>query len=127
MALQIIKEILSGKKLDFEEVREIVIKHGFGVTSFTHKGVNCGMSRGINYALLSKGIQVAEVEDAIDRFLDGDFGDFYEHDETPTPGREYGCYPSSYGSDPNAGAIMIHRKPSNMAPWELAVYFQFER
>ena len=127
MALPISKELLEGKILGFKEVREIVIKHGFGLTPFTHKGIPCGMSHGINYALLSKGIPVAEVEAAIDRFLVGDFGSFYEHDEAPTPGQEYGCYPSAYGSDPDVGAIMVHREPSNMVPWDLVVYFQFER
>lgn len=127
MALQLTKEILEGKKLSFNEIEDMVVKNGFGLEPFTHKGVACAMSHGIHYALLSKGLPIAEVEAALDRFLAGDFGSFYAHDEAPTPGREYGCYPSAYGSDPDAGAIMVHREPSNMVPWDLVVYFQFER
>lgn len=121
-------EVLKGEKLNFEEIQEIVIKNGFGVTPFVHNGIDCGMSNGINYALLAKSIQMSEVESALNRFLAGDWGTFYDiPGDIVYPGREYGEYPSSYGSKTTNGAIMVHREPHPLAPWDVVVYFQFER
>lgn len=127
MALPITTEILEGKKLDLQTIEKMVVKNGFGVTTFTHKGVLSAISHGINYALLSKSFEIADVERALDRFLSGDFGTFYCEDEEPVVGCEYGCYASKFGDTPSSGAIMVHRENSPRASWEVVAYFQFER
>lgn len=127
MALPIPAELLTGKQLGFEDIKQLVIKHGFGVVPATHNGLKCGISHGIDYALLTKGITVEEVAQAFDRFLSGDFGTFYEEGETPRLGHEYGEYPSSFGNTTGTGAIMVHREVCPQVPWSVVAYFQFER
>ena len=123
MALELVKELLEGKTLTFEDVYRIVVKgNRFGRESAEHRGIPVYFSHGINYAVLGKGIAVEELNEAYDRFLAGDFGNFYESGEYPTPGNEYGMYPSSYGTTTAAGAIMVHRERG-----EIIAYFQFER
>lgn len=126
MTLPIPPELLTGQKLTFSDVQRIVIEHGFGTVPFDHHGHDCFMTHGINYAMLSKAIPQEEVIDALDRFFRNDFGNMYDWDESPTPGREYGCYPSAYGKEPSDGSIMVHRQF-----WQgkerVTVYFQFER
>lgn len=132
MALPVNAELLRGKKLSFEEIKELVIKNGFGAESFAHEGNFCLLSRGVHYALLCNAIALSEVETALQRFLNGDWGMFYEHPEDsifPGFGFEYGQYESSYGSEPGNGAIMIHREPFAGVVGNscIVVYFQFER
>lgn len=127
MALPIPSEILSRKKLSFDEIKDLVQKCGFGTTLFLHKGITYGTSHGIQYALISKSIPRTEIETAIDRFLSGDWGSFYEPGEHVCPGHEYGQYPSALGSETHNGSIMIHREPNPVFPWNVVVYFQFER
>lgn len=127
MALPIAAELLTGEKLSLDTIKDMVIKHGFGVTPFEFEGVLCGMSHGINYALLSKSIQVEEIESALRRFMARDYNTFYDWSETPQVGYEYGEYPSSLGSKSTTGAIMVHTELSPKVPWNVVVYFQFER
>ena len=127
MALPITPELIEGKELSFKEIQEMVIKYGFGLTPFDIHKIHCAMSHGINYALLTHSISVSELESAIARFMNGDWGTFYDFDEEPIKGKEYGCYPSSFGDNMQNGAIMVHREQNPMIPWELVAYFQFER
>ena len=122
MSLPIPIELLRHDKLDFGQIKGLVIKHGFGLTTFEHKDTPCAMSHGVNYALLSHGIQLEELTAALDRFMAGDWGNFYDVDEEPSIGQEYGQYPSSFGSETDTGAIMIHREND-----QVKAYFQFER
>ena len=126
--MHIAPDELKDRKLTYKELQDLVIKNGFGVLPFEYKGVACGVSHGIDYALVSKSIKVEQVTDALDRFLAGDWGTFYDiPGDIVFPGREYGEYPSSYGSKTTNGAIMVHREPHPLAPWAVVVYFQFER
>lgn len=84
-----------------------------------------GYSAGILLAIDKVEGFAAAVEEALDKFCIGDFGDFYEYGEKPTPGREFGSYESPLGNDLYTGAIVVHREP--MLAYELVVYFQFER
>lgn len=126
MALPITKEMLSGEKLDLRTIEKMVKEHGFGAEPFRHKGHPYFLTRGPHFAMVSQSMDPKEVEDALDRFFRNDFGTMYDVDERPTPGWEYGCYPSSYGSEPGTGAIMIHREPGRNGD-VVVVYFQFER
>ena len=126
--MHIAPDELKDRKLTYEELQDLVIKNGFGVLPFTHRGIVCGLSHGIDYALVSKSIQVEQVIDALDRFRACDWGDFYDvPGDVVYPGREYGQYPSTYGSKTTDGAIMVHRESSPLVPWDVVVYFQFER
>lgn len=128
MALPMASELFSKKKLKFEKIEEMVKRNGFGTTLFLHKGILYGTSHGIQYAIISKSIPRSEVEDALDRFLSGDWGSYYDNSfDTVCQGHEFGQYPSSFGSEPDTGAIMIHREPNPVFHWDIVVYFQFER
>ena len=123
MALELVKELFEDKVLTFDDIYRIVAKgNRFGRESAEHRGITVYFSHGINYAVLGKGIQIKEVMTAFDRFLENDFGEFYEQGECPTRGSEYGMYPSSYGTTTATGAIMVHRERG-----EIIAYFQFER
>lgn len=127
MATKITPEMLNGEKLTYELVEEYVVHNGFGTSFYAHtdtdKKEEIYLSKGIELAYLTESISMKEVVSAIDRFCkQNDFGTFYDWDEKPTPEKEYGEYPSSFGDTANTGAIMIHRENGH-----IIVYFQFER
>lgn len=102
----------------FKEIERYVIENNAFDVTYTG---DIGYSKGISIAMTENKGFSDEVNNALKRFENGDFGTFYEYDETPTPNREYGCYKSSLGDFPN-GSIMIHRDF-----FVITVYFQFER
>lgn len=126
MPLYIPPELTAGEKLSYREIERLVVKYGFGTNPYNNGTYQYDVSHGVKYALTNEAITQEEVDNALERFFHGDFGNMYDSDETPITGREYGCYPSSYGTEPWEGAIMVHRHL-----WcgftRVTVYFQFER
>lgn len=123
MALEIVQELFEKEKLSFEDIVHIIESgERFGIDMMSHAGLPVGVSEGVQYAILGNGITINDVKNALDRFLENDFGDFYERDENPIIGCEYGLYPSTYGKKMKDGALVVHRENET-----LVVYFQFER
>jgi hypothetical protein len=106
--------------MTLKDIREHVISSGFGVTKSDI--FDCYWSKGIEYAYKSDPETWGKyITKALEQVNNNDYGDFYEWDETPTPGREYYLCESLYGNDINNGIV---------AHWEnymLMLYFQFER
>lgn len=81
----------------------------------TYNG-SVGYSAGVLLAIENNKAFNKEVEKALQRFENKDFGTFYDWDETPTEMHEYGCY------DTSIGELFIHTDV-----FQTVIYFQFER
>lgn len=99
--------------MTLKEIEDYIIENDkFGVT---YNG-NIGYSAGVLVAIkTNKGFN-EEVEKALQRFENRDFGTFYNLNETPTEMHEYGCY------DTSIGELFIHTDV-----FQRVIYFQFER
>lgn len=102
---------------NFEEIQDEVETKGFGRKYDEEQNV-----------LISKGVEIAlndsEPEDfkkdyaeALKRFRDNDFADFYVPGEKIILSSAYGRYPTCYGE-----MVHVHREAGN-----IVVYWQFER
>lgn len=108
--------------MNYDDIRKhIVENNAFSVSPI--EGI--GYSAGILFAMEKIEGFAAAVGSAVGKFCAGDFGDFYEYDEIPTPGKEFGAYESPLGSELSTGAIVVHREPQ--PAYDFVVYFQFER
>lgn len=107
-----------------KEIEEKVVNSGFGITLYdtAKNGESIYISKGMEIACNTESILPENVLKAVETFCGGDFGTFYDWDEHPTEGAEYGEYISPIGNTANTGAIMVHRERG-----KIVVYFQFER
>lgn len=67
---------------------------------------------------------------AIDRFVSGDYGNFYEDGEYVSLGHEYGSYESPFGNTVYDGSIVIHAEKhidSFGTPADAVIFFWYER
>ena len=67
---------------------------------------------------------------AIDRFVTGDYGNYYEDGEYISSGHEYGSYESPFGNNVSEGSIVIHAEKhidSLGTPAEAVIFFWYER
>lgn len=67
---------------------------------------------------------------AIDRFVSGDYGNFYEDEEYISLGHEYGSYDSPFGNTVYDGSIVIHAEKhidSFGTPADAVIFFWYER
>ena len=113
----------------FDEIRNQVIKEGFGVNTHTCPCLcsvySVGFSKGIEIAIKDNSSMQKAVDNALMRFLTKDYGEMYGYGEEPVEGAAYGYYESPYGTEPYDGAIMIHEEHRDN--YDYIVYFQFER
>ena len=99
--------------MTLEEIENYIIGNDkFGIT---YNG-NIGYSTGVLVAIKNNKGFKEEVEKALQRFENKDFGTMYDFDETPIEMNEYGCYNTSIGE------LFIHTEFSSTI-----IYFQFER
>ena len=66
---------------------------------------------------------------AIDRFVSGDYGNFYEDEEYISLGHEYGSYDSPFGNTVYDGSIVIHAEKhidSFGTPADAVIFFWYE-
>ena len=102
--------------MNIEKIKEYVIENGFGITPeplTAPSGETIQMSNGIRYALKEGMLKQSTIDEVIEKFINGDFGGFYDWDEELVAGSEYGMYDED---------IRIHRVSCT-----LYIYFQFER
>ena len=112
--------------MTFNQIREEVIKNGFGRHLIVDAETCLVFSQGIMIAMehAENNSFEEDMSQALAKFLTGDYGDFYCWGEKPTPNREYGKYPCCLGE-----SIRVHREPYYPDPSrnEILIYFQFER
>lgn len=111
--------------MTYEEIEERIREtESFAIYSLTENEIN-GINRiseGIRLALMEDDDTIKntklikEFEKCSSRFNTGDYGTFYERDEHPTNGKEWGEYHTSIGN------IWIHREGENVV-----LFFPFER
>ncbi len=107
-------------KITMEKIRKHVIENGFGAKPRVRD--YWLWSAGIRYAFESApSLWAPYIAQAYDQVCSGDYGGFYDRDESPIPGYEYYMCPSPFGHDIN-NSIMMHREHGT-----LVMYFQFER
>lgn len=99
--------------MTLSEIENYVVKnHKFGVS---YRG-DIGYSTGVLVAIENNKGFDKEVELALNRFENCDFGTMYGYGETPVEMNEYGCY------DTSIGELFIHRES-----FYIVIYFLFER
>lgn len=113
----------------------LIYKHitdtkAFGVDAVTlADGTDVGMSMGIRYLIEHEPDSMKQIEQALERFYNADFGTFYEdeYDKAFMPKhwedkRAFGEYEIDTLDEP----IYIHYEPYGMA-YDTVVYLRFER
>lgn len=112
-------------KMTYEEIEERIREtESFAIYSLTKNEIN-GINRiseGIRLALMEESDTIKntellkEFEECSNKFNSCDFGTFYERDEHPSKGKEWGEYNTSIG------LVWIHREEENVV-----LFFPFER
>lgn len=99
--------------MTLSEIENYVVSNNkFGVSYCGDIGYSTGVLVAIEN---NKGFD-KEVEKVLQRFESGDFGSFYDLDETPKKDNEYGCY------DTSVGELFVHAEFAT-----IVIYFLFER
>lgn len=122
---EVIKAVHGEKPLTFKELQQCIEQNklwGREETGTVSTGEVCFMSNGVKCAYFSHAIALETLQNATESFCNGNYGLFYDWNDKPTPGAEYGQYESEYGDTPGTGALMVHREGG-----AVVVYFQFER
>lgn len=105
--------------MNFEDIYNYVTPNNFGVSIYMG---NVLISNGIKYALENKAITPEQVQNAINLFEGGNFGNAYDYDEKPIKGNEYGEYKTDLTPGSERGYLWVHRENAN-----IIIYFHFER
>lgn len=105
-------------KTTFEDIKAFVVPNNFGVTNWKPQ-VN--ITNGIRYALEHGALQETQLDEALARFDNGDFGTAYGLNEVPQSQHEFGQYKTDLTTNED-GCLWLHRENGG-----IIIYFMFER